>query len=72
VVLVNSPREVFRVAAQEKLIENVEDWFEVLKKRNLTTHVYNLKIAEEIFDFLPQFALQLNQFIKTIRSLPNA
>ncbi len=71
-VLVNSPREVFRVAAQEKLIENVEDWFEVLKKRNLTTHVYNLKIAEEIFDFLPQFALQLNQFIKTIRSLPNA
>src|SRR5688572_18140641 len=45
----NSPREVFRLAAQEKFINEVDVWFDFIEKRNLTTHVYNLKVAEEIF-----------------------
>lgn len=65
----NSPREVFRLAAQEKLINEIDAWFDFIEKRNLTTHVYNLKIAEEIFSFLPTFANQLSMFINTIRSL---
>ena len=65
----NSPREVFRLAAQEKLINELDSWFDFIEKRNLTTHVYNLKIAEEIFAFLPTFFQELNLFISRIRSL---
>jgi hypothetical protein len=36
-------------------------------KRNLTTYVYNLNIAEEVFSFLPLFAAELDLFIIKIR-----
>ena len=65
----NSPREVFRLAAQEKLIDEIDIWFDFIEKRNLTSHVYNLKIAEEVFAFLPTFANELEFFINKIRSL---
>ena len=65
----NSPREVFRLAAREKLIDDLERWFDFLEKRNLTRHVYNLAIAEEVFAFLPSFYLALDLFIRRIRSL---
>ena len=63
---VASPREVFRFAAQDKLIKDPENWFEFITKRNLTSHVYNTEVAEMIFRFLPLFADELAQFISTI------
>ena len=65
----NSPREVFRLAAQEKLIDEIDIWFDFIEKRNLTSHVYNLKIAEEVFSFLPSFDHELDLLISKIRSL---
>jgi len=66
---VASPRETFRLAASEKIISDVNLWFSFIEKRNLTTHVYNAKIAEEVFSFLPIFSAELNKFILTIRAL---
>lgn len=66
---VNSPREVFRLSAQEKMISDVDVWFDFIEKRNLTTHIYNLTIAEEIFKFLPLFSKELGQFVEKIRSI---
>ncbi len=66
---VASPREVFRYAAQEKIIDNPEIWFEFIRKRNLTVHVYHREIAEEIFKFLPSFAQELKKLIETIQAL---
>jgi nucleotidyltransferase substrate binding protein (TIGR01987 family) len=65
----NSPREVFRLAAREKLIDDLDNWFEFIEKRNLTTHVYNLEIANEIFNFLPKFYHELDKFTSAIRFL---
>jgi len=39
---VNSPREVFRAAAKEKMIDDLDHWFEFIKKRNLTIHTHTL------------------------------
>jgi nucleotidyltransferase substrate binding protein (TIGR01987 family) len=64
-----SPREVFRAAGQEHLIDDVEIWFDFITKRNLTVHVYNLDVANEIFAFLPIFMNELNQFIQKIQAL---
>lgn len=66
---VNSPREAFRRAGIGGLIADAEPWFEILKKRNLTTHVYDEEIALEVFESLPEFSQLLDQFINTIQKL---
>ena len=38
---INSPREVIRQASSEKIIQNIEIWFEMLEKRNEFTHTYD-------------------------------
>ena len=49
----NSPKEVFRLSAREKLIAGTARLFDYLEKRNLASRVYRedyAKTIEEIFD----------------------
>jgi len=50
-------RELFRVSAESKLILDVNKWMEFHKARNSTSHIYDEKIAAEVFaaslSFLP-------------------
>ena len=64
-----SPRDTFRAAATNRLIEDPEVWFEFIKKRNLTTHTYNLALAEKIFCFLPDFQSELDKLVAHIQSI---
>lgn len=64
-----SPRETFRLAGIEKLIENAEVWFDFIQKRNLTVHIYDQHYAEEVISFLPVFIQESHQFIEKIKSL---
>ena len=66
---INNPRDVFRAAAKEGLIEDPKFWFEAIKKRNMTTHIYNEQYADEVFDFLPQLVEHLALVIDKIRLL---
>lgn len=66
---VNSPREVFRLASKEQLIDDVSIWFDFIKKRNLTSHVYNKRYAQEIFNSLPLFEQKVAQLITTIKGI---
>lgn len=66
---VASPRETFRQAALEKLIHHPDAWFEFIRKRNMTVHIYNKKTAEEIFLFLPEFANELQHFIDNLKAI---
>jgi len=66
---VNNHRDVFRESAKQGLIENVEDWFEFIKKRNLTIHTYNEEYAVEIFESLTQFKIEVQKLIETITKL---
>lgn len=45
----NSPKTVMREAYSYKIIENEQAWIQVLNDRNLTSHVYDEKTADEIF-----------------------
>ena len=36
----NSPKEVFRLSAREKLIAGTARWFDYLEKRNFASYVY--------------------------------
>jgi len=42
--------DLLRTAAERGLIEDVEDWFEYRRLRNITCHTYNLDKAQEVFD----------------------
>ena len=66
---VNSPREIFRAAAQEKLIDNPETWFEFIGMRNQTVHTYNKVLAEEIFASLPAFKVELDKLKSVLLAL---
>ncbi|MFH1542800.1 MAG: nucleotidyltransferase substrate binding protein [bacterium] len=43
-------RELFRLAAENQLISNVENWFEYYENRNKTSHTYNSATADEVVE----------------------
>jgi nucleotidyltransferase substrate binding protein (TIGR01987 family) len=65
-----SPKEIFRLAALENLIPDVEIWFNFAKKRNLTSHTYDGETAEEILDSLPNFLHYLDLLIEKLKEQP--
>ncbi|HTM05727.1 MAG TPA: HI0074 family nucleotidyltransferase substrate-binding subunit [Patescibacteria group bacterium] len=65
----NSPREVFRIAALEKFIEDPEVWFDFLEKRNLTVHTYQENEAEAVISVLPLFVTEVEKLIAILEKL---
>lgn len=45
---INSPKSVLKAAFSEELIFDENTWLEMLKDRNLTSHIYNEKTAIKI------------------------
>ena len=68
-VIVNNPRDVFREAAKEGLIEDPKFWFEVITKRNLTTHTYREESSIEVFEALPEIAKRIEIVVDKIKAL---
>ena len=54
-VLVNSPKEAFREAFRQGLIEYEENWLTMVDLRNQTVHTYNQDLADKIYSRLPEF-----------------
>lgn len=46
---INSPKAVIRQAFAYGMIEDADGWIRLMNDRNLTSHVYDEKTAEEIF-----------------------
>lgn len=63
-----SPRECFKVAFQLRLIEHDEKWLQMVKDRNLTTHLYKEKQAEKIYKKLPEYLEMLKNLFGKLKS----
>lgn len=63
----NSPRDVFREAARQNLIDDPLVWFDFIQKRNLMSHVYNEECAIEIFESLPMFEREMHKLIEVLK-----
>jgi len=50
-----SRRELFRLAAESRLIADVDDWMEYHDARNETSHTYDANKADEIFQVAQHF-----------------
>ena len=54
-----SPKDALKAAYQQGLITDAAAWNELHVKRNLTSHTYDEKLAEEIFIYLKKEGLSL-------------
>lgn len=57
-----TPKSSVREAFKIEIIENVNTWIEMLDDRNLTSHIYNQLIADEIYERI------VNQYYKELKN----
>ena len=48
-------RELFRLAAESRLIDDVDRWMRYHLARNRTSHTYRETTANEVYDVIPEF-----------------
>jgi len=63
-----SRKELFRMAAESRLINNVETWFEYNNLRNETAHTYDAKTAESVYEAAIRFAADARALLKTLEN----
>lgn len=56
--------ELFRIAAENNLINDIETWMIFHRARNLTSHTYNLQDAEKAFTVALSFLEQAKTFFQ--------
>jgi nucleotidyltransferase substrate binding protein (TIGR01987 family) len=59
-------KDLFRVAAEKRLIADFDHWLTFHNARNRTTHVYDLKIADNVYQTAKTFAGDLREFVETM------
>ena len=57
------PKNAIRVAAQAGIIDNPAAWLKMLDARNLTTHVYKEKTADEVYKQIKHFPPLVDQLL---------
>ena len=63
-----APKQVVREMAQSGLIENVEFWLKAIDQRNLSSHTYNERLAEEVYAFAESFLEPAKQLLTKLNA----
>ena len=67
---ITGSRDATREAFQKDLITNGDAWMEMIKSRNLTSHTYNKKIADDIVHkILDLYTFAFAEFLEKMESL---
>jgi len=53
--LSTGPKVIIREMAQQKLIDDVDKWFDYLEARNLSSHTYKEALAEKVYSVAKTF-----------------
>ena len=61
-------RELFRLAAENRLIEDVEDWMAYNAARNQTSHQYDSALAEDILTLIDDFARAAQRLLDNLKA----
>ncbi len=68
--LVTGSRDATKESFQKGLIQSGDDWMEMIKSRNKTSHTYNLNVANDIVEKIQKTYLSLfKHFHKTMSDL---
>lgn len=66
---IKTHKDLFRIAAQRELIDDVYPWLDYQDARNQTSHSYNEEVAAEVYRITKQFRNDLDVFVEKIGSL---
>ena len=61
-------RELFRLAAENLLIEDVEQWMRYHDARNQTAHIYELEIAQEVYETARGFVRDARKLLQALEA----
>ena len=61
-------RTLIRIGAEQGLLDDVSAWLIYRDKRNLTSHTYNEKKAQEVYAVIPAFAAHAGDLLKRLHS----
>jgi nucleotidyltransferase substrate binding protein (TIGR01987 family) len=64
-----SPRSVIRDIGQQKWIDDPEQWMKFLDHRNLTSHAYNEKTAEQVYEVSKEFLPECKKLLSALHQL---
>ncbi|MBI4119922.1 MAG: nucleotidyltransferase substrate binding protein [Parcubacteria group bacterium] len=67
-IVCRSPKECFRSAYQEKLLEYDNFWLELTDSRNDIVHVYGESEAEKVYGILPEALLRFKELLGALKS----
>lgn len=67
-VICNSPKECFREAYHQGLIEYDDAWIKYVDMRNETVHTYKEEIADKIYAELPSTLKHFKDLLKSIKT----
>ena len=59
-------RELFRLAAENSLITDVDHWFDYHLARNVTSHTYDEDAAQSVFEQAISFIDEANRFLRAL------
>lgn len=62
----SSPKDCFRMAYGQALLEYDEFWLEMTDLRNLTVHTYDQNLADEVYGKLPKILDYLKKLLENI------
>lgn len=60
---IHNVKDILREAGSQGLIGSVENWFEYLEARNLTSHTYDVNTAERVYESARKFALDAESLL---------
>lgn len=66
-IICSSPKDCFREAYHQNLIEYDNVWIEYVDMRNETVHTYKEEVAEKIYAELPETLNNLNHLLKALK-----
>lgn len=66
-IICKSPKECFREAYKQGVIEYEDDWLKLVDLRNETSHTYNEEYAKAIYKELPAAAEHFAVLLKAVK-----
>lgn len=61
-------RELFRLIAENRMIEDVEQWMRYHDARNQTSHIYEPEVAENVYAATHDFAKDALKFLQALEA----
>jgi len=68
-IKVISPKDSIRTAAQLSIIEDIESWFDFLDARNMSSHIYDEKMANLVYQEAKRFLPEVEALIGKLKTL---